>query len=82
MIENQSNLIKWQGFGETRRRGAVFSVYCATVAAEVLLGPTNIEAVLSSGGELAVEYRCSCGERGSWKRGKGEPDVHTQAVAS
>lgn len=62
----------------------MFSVYCATVASEVLLGPTNIEAVLSSGGELAMEYRCSCGERGIWKRGRGEPHDHTHphAIAS
>lgn len=77
MIENQSNLIKWAGPEEAR---GMFSVYCASVAAEVLLGPGNIEAVLSSGGELAMEYRCSCGERGIWRQGKGAP--HTHAIAS
>lgn len=51
----------------------MFTVYCTVVAAEVLLGPANIESVLGLGGELAMEYRCSCGERGLWRRGKGEP---------
>ena len=59
----------------------MFSVYCTAVAAEVLLGPTSIEAVLSSGGELAMEYRCSCGERGFWKRGTSKPYDHERAIA-
>ena len=58
----------------------MFTVYCTTVAAEVLLGPTNIESLLSAGaGELAMEYRCSCGERGLWRRGKGEPERKAKA---
>ena len=60
----------------------MFSVYCTAVAAEVLLGPTSIEAVLSSGGELAMEYRCSCGERGVWQRGRGESHDHERSIAS
>ena len=60
----------------------MFSVFCATVAAEVLLGPSHIEAVVSSGGELAMEYRCTCGERGTWKRGRGAPQDHAHAMAS
>ena len=60
----------------------MFSVFCTAVAAEVLLGPSHIEAVLSSGGELAMEYRCSCGERGLWRRGKGKSHDHDQAIAS
>ena len=52
----------------------MFTVFCSVVAAEVLLGPANIDGVLSSGGELAMEYRCSCGaERGVWRAGRGEP---------
>jgi hypothetical protein len=57
----------------------MFSVYCTAVAAEVLLGPANVETLLSVGGELAMEYRCSCGERGVWKAGRGEPHVHERA---
>lgn len=57
----------------------MFSVFCTVVAAEVLLGPSNIEGVLSSAGELAMEYRCSCGERGVWRAGRGEPDVEVRA---
>jgi len=60
----------------------MFSVFCTAVAAEVLLGPTNIEGVLSSGGELAMAYRCSCGERGLWKRGRDEAHDHERAIAS
>ena len=48
----------------------MFSVFCTFVAAEVLLGPSNIQAVSSSGGELAVEYQCSCGEKGTWRPGR------------
>jgi hypothetical protein len=54
-------------------------VFCTVVAAEVLLGPSNIEGLLSSGGELAMEYRCACGERGVWKAGRGEPDAQRRA---
>jgi hypothetical protein len=57
----------------------MFSVFCTVVAAEVLLGPSNIEALLSSGGELAMQYRCSCGERGVWKAGRSEPDAQRRA---
>ena len=57
----------------------MFTVFCSVVAGEVLLGPSNIEALLSSGGELAVQYRCSCGERGVWRAGRGEPDVEARA---
>ena len=57
----------------------MFQVSCTTVAAEVLLGPASIESLLSVGGELAMEYRCSCGERGLWRRGKGEADVKARA---
>ncbi len=57
----------------------MFSVFCTVVAAEVLLGPSNIEGLLSSGGELAMEYRCSCGERGVWKAGRSEPDAQRRA---
>ena len=57
----------------------MFSVFCTVVAAEVLLGPSNIQAILSSGGELAMEYQCSCGERGVWRAGRGEPDAERRA---
>jgi hypothetical protein len=57
----------------------MFSVFCTVVAAEVLLGPSNIEGLLSSGGELAMEYRCACGERGVWRAGRGEPDAQRRA---
>ena len=49
----------------------MFSVFCTVVAAEVLLGPSNIHGLLSSGGELAMEYQCSCGERGCGGPGGG-----------
>ncbi len=51
----------------------MFTVFCTAVAAEVLLDPSHIEGLLSSAGELAMEYRCSCGERGLWRSGRGEP---------
>lgn len=57
----------------------MFSVYCTVVAAEVLLGPANVDTLLSVGGELAMEYRCSCGERGLWKDGRGEPEARAEA---
>lgn len=57
----------------------MFTVFCSVVAAEVLLSPANIEGLLSSGGELAMEYRCSCGERGLWRAGRGEPQAHAYA---
>jgi hypothetical protein len=57
----------------------MFTVYCTAVAAEVLLGPASIESLLSVGGEMTMDYRCSCGERGRWRRGKGEPERKAQA---
>ena len=57
----------------------MFTVYCTAVAAEVLLGPTNVETLLSVGGERAMEYRCSGGERGLWRRGTGEPERQARA---
>ena len=57
----------------------MFTAYCTVVAAEVLLGPTNIESLLSVGGDLAMEYRCSCGERGLWRRNKGQPERKAKA---
>ena len=57
----------------------MFSVFCSVVAAEVLLDPSHIEGLLSSAGEIAMEYRCSCGERGVWKGGRGEPEAQARA---
>ena len=57
----------------------MFSVFCSVVAAEVLLDPSHIEALLSSGGEVAMEYRCTCGERGIWQGGRGEPEARARA---
>ena len=54
-------------------------MFCSVVAGDVLLGPTSIEALLSSGGELVAEYRCSCGERGVWRAGRGEPHLAAHA---
>ncbi len=59
----------------------MFTVYCTAVAAEVLLSPANIESLLSVGGEMTMEYRCSCGERGRWRRGRGRP-VHEEMPAA
>lgn len=57
----------------------MFTVYCTVVAAEVLLGPANIDALLSVGGELAMDYRCSCGEKGRWFRSRGRPEEIARA---
>ncbi|MFN2504066.1 MAG: hypothetical protein ABR540_07530 [Acidimicrobiales bacterium] len=60
----------------------MFSVYCTVVAAEVLLDTSHIQALLGTGGDLAMEYRCPCGERGLWKSGRGLPFGLVRARAS
>jgi hypothetical protein len=52
----------------------MFSVYCTAVRAEVLLDSSSIVELVNGGsGSLAIEYRCSCGERGLWQNGRGAP---------
>ncbi len=59
----------------------MFSAFCTAVAAEVLLDTSVIEDLVSVGGRLAIEYRCSCGERGQWQDGRGAP-YSLEALAS
>ena len=49
----------------------MFSAYCSQLQADVLLGPADIEALVSEAGGVAIAYRCPCGARGVWRRGAG-----------
>ncbi len=51
----------------------MFTAFCTAVGGEILLDAGAIESLFAVDGRLAMVYRCSCGERGLWRAGRGEP---------
>jgi hypothetical protein len=42
----------------------MFAVYCPRHHAQVLLSPSDIEAIVNAPSALELHWRCSCGEAG------------------
>jgi hypothetical protein len=50
--------------------GAMFAVHCPTHKSRVLIWTSLVEAVRNVAGGIEVDYRCTCGHRGTWRTGR------------
>jgi len=48
----------------------MFSAHCPSHGRRVLLGPGHITAIRNGPDGIVVEFRCSCGGRGSYLTGR------------
>lgn len=49
----------------------MFAAHCPNHDGVVLMGYRSIEEVRNTSAGIAVDYRCSCGYRGTWHNGRG-----------
>ena len=52
---------------------AMFTVHCETHGTEVLLSERRIERIVAVEDGLRVDWRCWCGEHGSFTTGRPRP---------
>lgn len=57
----------------------MFSVYCRSHGARVLLGPDDVVELLATPGGVAVRWRCTCGEVGLWSPARATGGVAAAA---
>lgn len=49
----------------------MFAVHCPAHGGRVLIWTSLVEAVRNlAGGGIEVDYRCTCGHRGTWRTGR------------
>lgn len=48
----------------------MFAVHCPAHGGRVLIWTSLVEAVRNVAGGIEVDYRCTCGHRGTWRTGR------------
>lgn len=48
----------------------MFAVHCPVHEGRVLIWSSLVEAVRNVAGGIEVDYRCTCGHRGTWRTGR------------
>lgn len=59
----------------------MFSVHCPAHGTRVLIFTSGVERVRNSADGIEVDYRCTCGHRGTWLTGRRRERSGADAAA-
>lgn len=60
----------------------MFTVHCAQHGSRVLIFSSGVERVRNTEQGIEVDYRCTCGERGTWRTGRAQRPARTLRLAA
>ena len=59
----------------------MFTVHCARHESRVLIFSSGVERIRNTDQGIEVDYRCTCGQRGTWRTGRAAGTRRTAADA-
>lgn len=59
----------------------MFAVHCPAHGTRVLIWSSGVEAVRNTDDGIEVDYRCTCGHRGTWRTGRRRSEAARLTIA-